>query len=65
MAGRRTSVLSIDAPLDERRRFIQDQLGDLVARAAELGLVVTVTQKPLTPLAMRHYETVVEVREKR
>lgn len=37
----------------------------LVARAGELGLVLTVEQRPLLPLAMGHYETVVSVREAR
>lgn len=34
----------------------------LIAEAARLGLVVTIEQRPLQPLAMGHYETVVSVR---
>lgn len=38
---------------------------ELVARAAELGVVLTITQVPRTPLAMRNYSTAVEVRDAR
>jgi hypothetical protein len=34
----------------------------LVKLADSIGVVVTVEQKPLQPLAMGHYETVVSVR---
>lgn len=37
----------------------------LVKEAAAAGLVLTVEQRPLQPLAMRHYETVVSVRPAR
>jgi hypothetical protein len=36
----------------------------LVRTADELGVVVTIEQEPLTPLAMRNYKTVVRVRAK-
>lgn len=38
---------------------------DLVAIAAHLGLVLTVEQRPLVPLAMGHHETTVSVRPAR
>jgi hypothetical protein len=37
----------------------------LVRRAADIGSVLTIEQRPLTPLAMGHYETVVSVRAAR
>ena len=37
----------------------------LVAHAARLGLVLTVEQEPLQPLAMGHYSTMVSVRNAR
>ena len=37
----------------------------LVAEAQRAGLVITVEQRPLQPLAMGHYETVVSVRPAR
>lgn len=37
----------------------------LVHRAAVYGVVLTIEQKPLTPLAMGHYETTVSVRPDR
>jgi hypothetical protein len=37
----------------------------LVCVADVQGLVLTIEQRPLTPLAMGHYETVVSVREQR
>lgn len=35
----------------------QDKVQSLLEQAGELGIVVTVTQEPLQPLAMRNYET--------
>lgn len=37
----------------------------LVEAATAAGMVVTIEQRPLKPLAMRHYETVVDVRPAR
>ena len=37
----------------------------LIAEAKRLGLVVTIKQRPLQPLAMGHYETVASVRPAR
>ena len=37
----------------------------LIAEAARLGLVLTIEQRPLQPLAMGHYETVAIVRPAR
>lgn len=37
----------------------------LVKLAAKDGLVITIEQRPLKPLAMGNYETVVEVRPAR
>lgn len=59
---------------DEDIRIIKKQLAfkgiktmgdELIALADGCGLVVTIEQKPLQPLAMGNYETVVSVREKR
>lgn len=38
---------------------------ELVAEAARRGQVLTIEQRPLTPLAMGHYETVVAIRKAR
>lgn len=37
----------------------------IVSAAAKAGVVLTVEQRPLTPLAMGHHETVVSVRPAR
>jgi len=37
----------------------------LIAEAARLGLVLTIEQRPLQPLAMGHHETVATVRPAR
>ena len=37
----------------------------LINEATRLGLVLTIEQEPLLPLAMGHYATVVSVRPKR
>lgn len=37
----------------------------LIAEAQRLGLVLTIEQRPLKPLAMGHHETVVTVRPAR
>lgn len=37
----------------------------LIAEAQRLGLVVTIEQRPLQPLAMGHHETVATVRPAR
>ena len=37
----------------------------LIAEAERLGLVLTIEQRPLQPLAMGHHETVAAVRPKR
>lgn len=37
----------------------------LIAEAARIGLVVTIEQRPLQPLAMGHHETVATVRPAR
>lgn len=37
----------------------------LIAEAQRLGLVVTIEQRPLQPLAMGHHETVATVRPER
>jgi hypothetical protein len=41
---------------------VRESIERAVARAAERGVVVTVAQVPLQPLAMGHYETIVSVR---
>lgn len=45
------------------REILLADLHKLIADAETFGLVVTVAQEPRLPLAMGHYETVVEVRE--
>jgi hypothetical protein len=45
--------------------LIAMQANQLVEDAARLGVVVTIEQQPLLPLAMGHYETVVSVRRVR
>jgi hypothetical protein len=42
--------------------LIELQAKQLVEDAARLGVVVTIEQRPLQPLAMGNYETVVSVR---
>lgn len=44
---------------------IKTQAEHLVAYAAKRGVILTVEQKPLEPLAMGNHETVVSVREVR
>ena len=44
---------------------IQAQAEALVAEAARLGVVLTIEQQPLQPLAMGNYTTVVSVRRAR
>lgn len=52
--------LIADGPLDLRAR------AEALACAAKLqGLVVTMEQRPLVPLAMGHFETVITVRTSR
>jgi hypothetical protein len=48
------------APLETVRAMAEE----LVRAADELGIVVTIEQEPLAPLAMRNYKTVVHVRTK-
>ena len=44
---------------------VQRAAETLIAEATRLGLVVTIEQRPLQPLAMGHYETVASVRPAR
>lgn len=44
---------------------VQRAANALIAEAARLGLVVTIEQRPLQPLAMGHHETVATVRPAR
>lgn len=44
---------------------IRESLEYIVNFAAAVGFVVTVSQKPLEPLAMGRYESVVEIRKAR
>lgn len=44
---------------------IKRRAESLVKQSADFGYIVTVTQRPLNPLAMGHHETVVEVRPAR
>ena len=45
--------------------WIRGKAEVLVAEAATYGVVLTIRQKPLQPLAMGNYETVVKVRPSR
>lgn len=45
--------------------YVEAACQHLLARAAENGMVVTIEQVPLQPLAMGNYETVVHVRPAR
>lgn len=49
-------------PDDHWPGIMYHQARRLVADAASHSVVVTISQKPLQPLAMGHYETVVETR---
>ncbi len=50
-------------PLFEcHKRMIQTAAQDLVARAARLGVVLTIEQVAMPPLAMGNHTTVVSVR---
>lgn len=42
--------------------YIREKAEALVAEAARWGVVLTIEQRPLQPLRMGHYETVVAVR---
>lgn len=44
---------------------VQKAAEALIAEAKRLGLVVTIEQRPLQPLAMGHYATVAAVRPAR
>lgn len=44
---------------------VADMARELVAAAERTGLVITIEQRPLQPLAMGHHETVVSVRPAR
>lgn len=59
-AGCQGHVTRVRIPAD-----IKAEAEALVAKAAKWGLVLTVEQVPLQPLAMGNYETVVSVRPAR
>jgi|GEM_PF-4158952 len=44
---------------------VQSAADALIAEAKRLGLVITIEQRPLQPLAMGHHETVAMVRPAR
>lgn len=50
-------------PTPEER--VRDAAAALVAYAADNGFIVNITQRPLKPLAMTHYETTIDVRADR
>lgn len=55
-------------PAEVKEPTLQDfqAMAQNLVRQAELhGFVITIEQRPLKPLAMRNYETVVSVRERR
>lgn len=45
--------------------YVERKAELLVEEAHRLGVVLTIDQKPLQPLAMGHYKTEVSVREER
>lgn len=47
------------------QEMIKLMIEQAVKAAGEAGFIITVTQKPLQPLAMGNYESVVEVRQAR
>lgn len=49
---------------DEKATFFREQILYWVKDAARFGFVVTVEQRSLVPLAMRHHATIVTVRPK-
>lgn len=53
------------AKIKLRTKQVKLSVEQLVRIAARDCLVITVEQRPLKPLAMGHYETVVEVRPAR
>lgn len=52
-------------PAADDTEVIRREAEGLIANAQRLGLIVTIEQRPLRPLAMGHYETVVSVRPAR
>lgn len=46
----------------DRLALARIRVSTVIAACERLGVIVTVEQKPLLPLAMRNYETVVSVR---
>jgi hypothetical protein len=50
------------APTKNDLELVKQDAERVVRLAASLGIVVTIEQKPLQPLAMGNYETVVSVR---
>jgi hypothetical protein len=52
-------------PIDYALRDIKQDAEDLVRAAVMQGVVLTIEQKPLKPLAMGHYLPIIEVRPAR
>lgn len=50
---------------ESARHWVEHDARRLVERAERLGLVLTIEQRPLQPLAMGNYEAVVSVRPAR
>jgi hypothetical protein len=44
--------------------FFHFEVERIVKEAEKRGVIITVSQRSLQPLAMRHYETIVEARAK-
>jgi hypothetical protein len=63
LEGRRNGKsAALKVELIRRRVDFLHHANNLVAQAALLGVVLTVEQKPLLPLAMGHHETLVSIR---
>lgn len=65
VCGRAEAELEGPCPGSPEEILIREQAEGLVANAARLGVVVSIEQRPLRPLAMGNHETVVSVRSAR
>jgi len=57
-------MLCDEPPSAAARTLFALAVQDAIRAASEAGLVVTVTQTAHLPLAMGHYDTLVEIRER-
>lgn len=57
------NILLGQPPTSAERTLLALAIQDAVRAASQAGLVVTVSQVPIQPLAMGHYDTLIEMRE--